>query len=464
MAIVTSYGAASTVTGSCHLLEIGSVRLLVDCGMFQGEDELKNYEDFGFEPFSIDYLIMTHAHTDHVGRVPKLVKEGFKGKIIATQATFDIAHIMMLDSAGIIEEEYHSLYKKALRRGEEEMVKDPLYLKEDVEKVFQAKHIVAEYQKTIHLKSGITITLGNAGHIMGSAFAVISYDEYELPRTIVFSGDIGSKERLIIDGLDSVQKADVLFVESTYGDRNHRPLTQSINEFKEAVITTIKRGGNVLIPSFALERTQEVLWILHEMYKANELQKCRVFLDSPLAIKATELYKSHPVHLSDACETIAQSGGNPFTFETLELCQTREDSIRINGIKEGAIIIAGSGMCTGGRIMHHLKHRLWNPLNAVIFVGYQVEDTLGRKIVDGAEYIEVYRENIKVKSKIHTINGFSAHGDQNDLIEWMEHFKELKKIFLIHGEVDKMEIFRDAIKKRLGIRAHVVDKGEPLHI
>ena len=301
MAIVTSYGAASTVTGSCHLLEIGSVRILVDCGMFQGEGELKNYEDFGFEPYSIDYLIMTHAHIDHVGRVPKLIKEGFKGEIIATKATFDIAKIMLLDSAGIIEEEYHTLYKKAQRCGEEEMVKEPLYLKEHVEKIYEAEHIIAEYQKTIPLKSGITITLGNAGHIMGSAFAVISYDEFEIQRTIVFSGDLGSKERLIIDGLDFVKKADLLFIESTYGDRNHKPLARSIDEFKEAVTTTIKNGGNVLIPSFALERTQEVLWILHEMYKAKELPKCRVFLDSPLAIKATELYKKYPLQLSANC-------------------------------------------------------------------------------------------------------------------------------------------------------------------
>jgi metallo-beta-lactamase family protein len=436
----------------------------VDCGMFQGEGELKNYEDFGFDPASIDYLIITHAHIDHIGRIPKLVKEGFKGTIIATRATLDIAQIMMLDSAGIIEEEYHTLHRKALRRGEEETVREPLYLKEHVKRVFEAEHIVAEYQKTISLKSGITITMGNAGHIMGSAFAVISYDEYELRRTIVFSGDLGSKERLIIEGLDFVEKADVLFIESTYGDRNHRPLTQSIDEFKEAVITTIEGGGNVLIPSFALERTQEVLWILRQMDEAGELPECNVFLDSPLAIKATNLYKSHPVHLSDACETLVKSGKNPFSFASLKLSLTREDSMNINEVKKGAIIIAGSGMCTGGRIMHHLKHRLWNPRNAVVFVGYQVEETLGRKIVDGAEYIPVYGENIKVRSKVYTINGFSAHGDQNDLIEWMEHFQKLEKIFLVHGEIDKMEIFRDAIKKRLDMRAHIVKKGEPLHI
>jgi metallo-beta-lactamase family protein len=464
MATVTSFGAASSVTGSCHLVEIGKARLLVDCGMFQGEGELKNYEPFGFAPSSIDYLILTHAHTDHIGRVAKLVKEGFDGEIIATQATFDIAKIMLLDSAGILEEEYETLRRKARRRGEEAMVREPLYTKEHVEMVFQRRRRVACYGEPIRLWPDITVTFENAGHIMGSAFVAIDYKEYERTRRVLFSGDLGSENRLILDGLDFEQKADVLFVESTYGDRNHKPLSESIGEFKEAVVTTLQKGGNVMIPSFALERTQEILWILHEMYEKKELPECRVFLDSPLAIKATDLYKRYPVNLNDAVESDILSGENPFSFPWLELTPSRDDSMRINKVRSRAIIIAGSGMCTGGRIMHHLKHRLWNPANALLFVGYQVKGTLGRRIIDGAEFVPVYGEEIKVGAHVYTINGFSAHADQDDLLAWIGHFQALEKIFLIHGEVDKMAVFREVIQSRTGIRAHIVEKGESIHI
>nr|WP_321267062.1 MBL fold metallo-hydrolase [uncultured Sulfurimonas sp.] len=459
---VTSYGAAGTVTGSCHLVKLGSINILIDCGIFQGEgdvDNERNYHDFEFNPAEIDFLIITHAHLDHIGRVPKLIKDGFDGKIIATKATKDIAKIMLLDSARILKEEYKTIRRKARRTANEANIFEPLYTEEHVKELFFKKWITLEYFETFKLPKHITVTLANAGHIMGSAFVMLDYQEEDKTKRVVFSGDIGSQHRLILDPLDSTDKADTLFIESTYGDRKHKPLQESIDEFKNAIIKTLDRNGNVIIPSFALERTQEILWLLHEMDANGELPRCRVFLDSPLAIKATRLYNKNPIHLSDEVEFHALNEDDPFSFESLETTSTREESLTINKVKEKAIIIAGSGMCHGGRVMHHLKHRLWNKLNSIIFVGFQVEGTLGRKIIDGEEYVKIYGEDIVVKAQIHTINGFSAHGDQNDMIEWINNFKKLKKLYLIHGELDKMEIFADAIKDKLNQDATIMEYG-----
>jgi len=460
MATVTSYGAAQTVTGSCHLVKIGSIKILVDCGMFQGDGGSENnYKPFDFNPADIDFLIITHAHLDHIGRVPKLIKDGFNGKIISTKPTHDIANIMLHDSAKILKEEYKSIRKKAIRRGDEDNVLEPLYTADHVKKVFSKKWHLLEYFEEHKLGKKIKVTLGNAGHIMGSSFVMIDYKEKKVPKRIVFSGDIGSPHRLIIDSIDNIEDADALFIESTYGDRKHKPLKESTEEFKQAVITTLERNGNVLIPSFALERTQEILWLLHKMYEENELPKCRVFLDSPLAIKATRLYNKYPINLSDEVEFQALDDNDPFSFETLELTRTVEESRQINKVKDRSIIIAGSGMCNGGRIMHHLKHRLWNKLNTVIFVGFQVPGTLGRGIIDGDEYVKIYGDDIVVKAQIETINGFSAHADQNDLIEWIGNFNDLKKLYLIHGETEKIEIFKDVIKDKLHHNPIVMEYG-----
>ncbi len=463
MAKVTSYGAAQTVTGSCHLVKIGSVQMLIDCGMFQGDGgSANNYAPFGFDPAKIHYLVLTHAHLDHIGRVAKLVKEGFCGEIIATQPTYDIAKIMLLDSARILEEEYKTLRKKARRHGDEDGVSEPLYTEEHVHQLFAKKWHTLEYFEHHKLRQHIRISLGNAGHIMGSAFVIIDYHEEETPKRMVFSGDLGSPHRLIIDSADTVDKTDALFIESTYGDRNHKPLRESVIEFKKAVTETLERDGNVLIPSFALERTQEILWLLREMFEDGELPKCRVFLDSPLAIKATELYNKYPLQLSDEVEWQATVGKDPFSFRWLEATSSREESMEINKIEERAIIIAGSGMCTGGRIMHHLKNRLWNPKNAVIFVGFQVEGTLGRRIIDGAEFVRIYGEEIITKAQVYTINGFSAHADQHDLIEWIRPIKGLKTLCLIHGEEEKMEIFAKMIKETLKLDSHIMERGIPV--
>ncbi|MBD3792882.1 MAG: MBL fold metallo-hydrolase [Campylobacterales bacterium] len=465
MATVISHGAAENVTGSCHFLEINNIKMLIDCGMFQGSHEEKNEERFGFNPAEIDYLLLTHAHIDHIGRVPKLVKEGFKGTIVSTSATWDIAYIMLMDAAKIFNEEYRTLYRKKQRVGEEDSLKKPLYDEDDIYDTFQLNHINAIYNEAFVLSDDITLTFKDAGHILGSSFIQIDFQENNLSKSVVFSGDIGNIRRLVIDGLQYGKQTQTLFVESTYGDRVHRDLDASIAEFKEVIKDTIEDDGIVLIPSFALERTQEILVLLKEMFDNKELEHCKVFLDSPLAIKATELYSNYPLFLNEKHKSSASMGENPFLFDALRLTRDIRESMTINDVKKRAIIIAGSGMCTGGRILHHFKHRLWDKNNAVIFVGFQVEGTLGREIIDGTKMINVRGENVMVNAKVHTINGFSAHGDREDLIDWISHFKDLEMIYLIHGECDKMDAFKTTLKERFeSIKVHIVKEREHIYI
>ncbi|WP_457605740.1 MBL fold metallo-hydrolase RNA specificity domain-containing protein [Nitratifractor sp.] len=461
MAIFESHGADEVVTGSCHLLRLeNGVNILVDCGMYQGKEEHRNEEPFGFDPAEVHVLLVTHAHLDHVGRIPKLVKEGFTGTIIATKATFELANVVLLDSAKLMEEEYRTQYRKALRRGEEKRVKPPLYTVEDVENVWLLPTVHAPYDKPIAVAKGVQAVYRNAGHILGSAFIELSHKEGGAKHKIVFSGDLGNIREIVMPLVEQAHEAEHLVIESTYGDRNHRPMKESVAEFKKAVRETLLNRGNVIIPSFAIERTQDILCILKQMYRDKELPYCKVFLDSPMGIRATNIFNRYVDELRPVCQEFYRRDGDVFDFPGLHFTVDVEDSKRINEIERGAIIIAGSGMCTGGRILHHFKHQIWNERNTVIFVGYQAEGTIGRKIVEGAKWIKIYREKIRVRAKIFTINGFSAHADQNELIRWMKGFEKLGEIFLVHGEYDKQLVLQKAIKKRLGKKATIVEEGK----
>ena len=465
MATITSHGAAGVVTGSCHLLEIeGGARILIDCGMFQGPEENQNDGPFAFDPGEIDYLLLTHAHLDHVGRTPKLLKEGFTGIICATEATRDLTEIILLDSAKIMREDYETTYKKAQRRGKEDEVDLPLYDEVDLEAAFDLTWKYPAYDKPLKLGEGLTVTYRNAGHILGSAFIEITYLERGVEQTIVFSGDIGNDNDMVMPDLSTCSQANTLYVESTYGDRNHKGTEETISEFKRIVIETLKDWGNVLIPSFAVERTQEILCILKEMHDRKELPQCEIFLDSPMATRATEVYNNYSNQLSKKCQDYKERDGTVFDFKGLTFTPEAEASKAINDVDRRAIIIAGSGMCTGGRILHHFKHRLWNRKNAVIFVGYQVVGTLGRQMVDGARWVKIYREEILVRASIHTVNGFSAHADQSAIVKWVSKMKDLNRIFLIHGEEDKQVILRSVLENVLEQKVHIVKPGEVVYL
>ncbi|WP_211248377.1 MBL fold metallo-hydrolase RNA specificity domain-containing protein [Thermodesulfobacterium hydrogeniphilum] len=438
------YGATQFVTGSCFLLNIRGTKILIDCGMFQGLEHDKNYIKFPFDPKDISYLILTHSHVDHCGRIPLLVRKGFKGKIICTKPTSQIAKIMLLDAAKVMREHYKTLYRKSLRKGLD-LPPPPLYDEYDVVESFNYFKILVAYDTPLLLENNIKITFKDAGHILGSAFVEI--EDLEIHKKIIFSGDLGNKNRPIIRDFAYPSSTDFLCIETTYGDRNHKSFEESKQELLEAILDTFDRGGNVLIPSFALERAQEIIYILREFYEEGKLPRCHVFLDSPLAIKATRIFKDNPEFYDEETFHIFVKK-DPFDFPYLIFTEDVEESKGINNVKSGAIIIAGNGMLTGGRILHHLKNNLWRPECSLVFVGFQPKGTLGRHIVDGAQKVHIFGEEIPVRTKVYTINGFSSHAGQNELLEWISHVDKVKKLFLIHGEREKMEIFKKVLEEK----------------
>jgi metallo-beta-lactamase family protein len=432
------HGAAQNVTGSCHLLKAGGLRILVDCGMFQGArhaDE-ENSGDFGFKPSDIDFLLLTHAHLDHCGRIPLLVKRGFSGKIITTAATRDLAKLIMMDSAHIQEEDAARASRRRRRGGKGDI--EPLYNQLNVLAALDYFGPNVSYDEDFALNDAVSVRFINAGHILGSASVVVEATENETTRRIVFSGDLGSPGHAVLANATPPPECDYVVMETTYGDRMHKDLDTSVVEFVEAISKTISRGGNAIIPTFAMERTQEILFHLKKAIDRDELPRwLTIFLDSPMAVSATEIFRRHAEGFNDEVRDAMLAGKKPFNPPALRFTRQTSESIAINRIRGGAVIMAGSGMCTGGRIRHHLKHNIWRPDCSVIFVGFAAQGTLARKIVDGAKRIQIYGEEIEVKADIHTINGFSAHADQRELLYWVSHAGKPKTIFLVHGDYDR---------------------------
>lgn len=455
------HGAAKQVTGSCHLVRCGDWQVLVDCGMFQGsrEEEQANTEPFGFEPSRIDALLLTHAHLDHCGRIPRLVREGFRGPILATAATRDLARIVLLDAARLQEEDAARAARSNRRK--DEPAPEPLSTLDDAFRALEQFADPVNYGQAITVTPGIEAQFFDAGHILGSASVLLRLNDGRDTRSIHFSGDLGSPGRPILRDPVPASDADFVVMESTYGDRDHRSLPDSVDELYEAVNSTLKRGGNVIVPTFALERTQEVLYYLHQgMQKKRIPSRTPVFLDSPMAISATEVFRRHPECFDPAFAATLHEG-DPFSMPNLRFSRETSESMALNRIEGGAIIMAGSGMCNGGRIRHHLRHNLWREKSSVVFVGYAAEGTLARRIINGARRVQIFDEDIAVNARIWTINGFSAHAGRDELLAWLGNAHR-HAVFLVHGEYERgMRSLEEALRAR-GIPARLPGMQEPI--
>jgi metallo-beta-lactamase family protein len=448
MAKLTFYGATEGVTGSCYLLETGRSKVLLECGLFQGrrEEEQANELPFPFKLQELDAVVLSHAHLDHSGRLPKLVAEGYAGPVHVTTPTNELLGIMLRDAAFLQERDAEWENKRRRRAGKPKI--EPLYTADDVEATL-AQLTALEYGQRKEVADGVTVCFRDAGHILGSAIVELHIKENDGERKLVFSGDLGNSSAALLRDPESVDHADVLLLESTYGDREHRSMAETLAEFEEIIELASRSGGNILIPAFAVGRTQEVIFHLGELYHKGLLRHQAVFLDSPMAIATTEVYQryQHTFNLEDRASIDQGSSGNLQTFlPVLRYSQTTEESMAINRIEAGAIIIAGSGMCNGGRIRHHLKHNLWKNDAHVIFVGYQAMGTPGRALVDGAKTYRMAGEEIAVNATIHTLGGFSAHASQSQLVEWANQFQPPRpSVYLIHGESGAKEILQQRL-------------------
>ncbi|GAW91857.1 MBL fold metallo-hydrolase RNA specificity domain-containing protein [Calderihabitans maritimus] len=450
-------GAARTVTGSCYLVDTGRSKFLVDCGLFQGGKEIKerNYGDFPFEPKEIDFVLLTHAHIDHSGLIPKLYKHGFSGSILATGATVDLCSILLPDSAHIQEMEVERKNRKRRRAGHSLL--NPIYTVREAQEV-QTLFRPVNYDEMVTVSEEVQVRFRDAGHILGSAMVEVWIRNSSEELKLVFSGDIGNYNQPIINDPTSIEMADYVVMESTYGSRIHQSNEDKLEELVRTIEDTFNRGGNLIIPAFAVERTQDLLLDLNLLIHRGVIKPQHVYIDSPLAIAATEIFCKYPEYYDQEARQLKTTLGGqcPLYLPGLRMALTTEESKALNSIQGGAIIISASGMCDAGRIKHHLKHNLWRPECTVLFIGYQAEGTLGRRLLEGAKKVRIHGEEIAVRAEIRSIEGFSAHADQPALLNWVRSFKEPpRKIFVTHGEEASSLTLAQLIKEELGIEATV---------
>lgn len=470
MARLTFYGAVAGVTGSMCLLQTESSSVLLDCGLFQGrrEEEAANLEPLPFDASQIDAVILSHAHLDHSGRLPLLVSQGYSGSIFMTRASCDLIEVLLKDAASLQERDAEWENKRRRRAGKKEI--EPLYRLENVEETLRYCEGLPYYQR-INVAEGVDIRFADAGHILGSAIVEVFVDEGGVEKKLVFSGDLGNSQAALLRDPDVVDSADVLLLESTYGDREHRSMDETLAEFEAVIEAASENGGNILIPSFAVGRTQEIIFRLGELYQKCKLRHQAVYLDSPMAIAVTEIYHRYQHIYNDEDRTAIESSSTAGQarrrslhafLSVLRYSTSTEESIALNNIERGAIIIAGSGMCNGGRIRHHLKHNLWRKQSHVIFVGFQAMGTPGRALVDGVEYFKTGGEEVIVRAAIHTMGGFSAHASQSQLVDWLNNFSaEKTRLFLVHGESDAKQALSQAAQTH-GWKASIPSLGETI--
>lgn len=462
-------GGSSSVTGSCHLLTTEKSKILLDCGLYQGSnflDEL-NRESFGFDPAHIDCVVLSHAHIDHSGRLPLLVKRGFQGKIYCTDATADLLDIMLRDSGHIQEKETEWKNRKNERAGRP--LEEPLYTVKDAE--IALRHIEPViYDQLVHVTEDIKIVFNDAGHTLGSAITELFVEDEGESSKIVFTGDLGRRDRPILRDPVIIKKADFIIMEATYGDRVHELESADMDKFIEIILKTTKRGGNVIIPSFAVGRTQELIYLFKRYYEEHDdvradLEKIPVYVDSPMATNATEIFRRNAQVFDEETRAYILSGENPLDFENLHFTRSVEESVALNVDQTPKIIISASGMCEAGRIKHHLKHNLWNPFSSIVFVGYQSVGTLGRSILDGDKNVSIFGEKIQVEAEIYNMQGLSGHADREGLLDWISGLQKPPiEIFLIHGESQAKTSLADSIRNLYGYDCIAVDERSEYHL
>ena len=462
---ISFLGAAKTVTGSCYYIETKSGRFLVDCGMFQGhsKEEALNEEPFPFNPVELDFVILTHAHIDHSGRIPKLYKEGFRGEVIATKATVEMCELMLPDSGHIQESENEWTNRKRERAGLPPI--EPMYtFQEAVDSTRLFKSIY--YEEVVKPCDGVKIRFNDAGHILGSAIIELWVEENGVETKTVFSGDLGNMDVPILRNPTIIESADYLLIESTYGNRLHADVKNKVDRFVDIINETVAKGGNVVIPSFAVGRTQEIIYELNkhrDKYgdRLKKLLNMPVYVDSPLATSVTQVFRNNLDCFDEEARRYIENGDNPLDFPGLKFTQSLEESKALNDREDSIIIISASGMCEAGRIKHHLKHNLWRKESTVLFVGFQAEGTLGRKLLDGAKRVKIFGEDISVNARIEMIEGFSGHADKNGLLDWIGRFnRKPQKIFIVHGEENVMTEFAGLINGKFGIETIIPSKGD----